>query len=83
MLRTRTVSYQNILSDAANLSYYAGKLLIETQSKLKSCSSAKEHDDLVIQCNRQIKQNYIYNLQMLYPGLRIVCQDASTPKSQH
>lgn len=81
-MRTRAIAYQAILSDAANLSYFAGKLLLQAQHQLLQCTSKQDHDMITDQCNVAVLKTYIYNLKMLYPGLRIVCQDAELPKQQ-
>ncbi len=81
-MKTRTISYQNILSDASNLSYFAGMLLKETNVKLKQAATLSEQSTLIEDCNISILQTYIFNLKMLYPGLRIVCQDVERDKDQ-
>ena len=81
MIKTRSISYSNILSDAANLSYFAGKILNETRILMKTIKNENAHKEMIYQCNLAIKSNYIYNLKMLYPGLRIVCQDAELEKT--
>jgi hypothetical protein len=53
-MRTRTISYQNILSDASNLSYFAGRLLSETNGKLKQASTLMEQSTLIEECNISI-----------------------------
>jgi hypothetical protein len=49
---------------------------------MRLVTSAQEQKNLIEECNLAIKENYIYNLKMLYPGLRIVCQDAESDKQQ-
>jgi len=44
MIRTRAITYQNILSDASNLAYFAGRLLNQANQQVQQCSTAAEHD---------------------------------------
>lgn len=81
-MRTRTISFQNILSDASNLSFFAGKLLNKTRHELSHVSSREKRAELVASCNIAIKQTYLYNLKQLYPALRIVCEGAELEKTQ-
>ena len=81
-MRTRTISFQNILSDASNLSFQAGKLLNRARTDLTNASSRERRAEIVADCNLAIKQTYLYNLKQLYPSLRIVCEGAELEKQQ-
>ena len=81
-MRTRSISFQNILSDASNISFQAGKLLNRARNELLNVSSRERRAEIVANCNVAIKQTYLCNLKQLYPSLRIVFEGAELEKQQ-